>query len=411
MTAAVVNHLWQSTLFALMIALICSLLRNDSARIRYWLWWSASLKFLIPFSLLALLGRQLAIDTDPLPIPEDWSLAAGRLAQPFDVEVTVPAAQVVLIAIWAAVSITLLACWIARALRLRGTMRRAVLDTEQRLGGKQNIRIYRRHEAFEPAVVGLFAPVMLLPEGIEQRLTPEQMDAVFAHELCHVDRRDNLTAALHMLVEAFIWFHPLVWWIGARLIDERERACDEQVVFEGHNRESYAEGILKVCEHYARSPLACTAGISGSDLKLRITQIMRGRTMMKLKRAKKLLLLAAAAATLATPILAGLLAQRTAFAQSDDEYLPIVKVAPIYPPRAAARGLDGYVVVEYTVTDQGSVQDVFVVESSASLFDQAAIDAVLKFKYQPRITSGRAVAVPGVQSVIRFELEPFGQAI
>jgi protein TonB len=122
-------------------------------------------------------------------------------------------------------------------------------------------------------------------------------------------------------------------------------------------------------------------------------------------------LLAAAAATLATPKLAGLLAQRTAFAQSDHENLPIVKVAPIYPPRAAARGLDGYVVVEYTVTDQGSVQDVFVVESSASLFDQAAIDAVLIFKYQPRITSGRAVAVPGVQSVIRFELEPFGQAI
>jgi bla regulator protein BlaR1 len=53
------------------------------------------------------------------------------------------------------------------------------------------------------------------------------MEAMLAHELCHVRRRDNLTSAMHMVVEVVFWFHPLVWWIGVRLMEERERACDE----------------------------------------------------------------------------------------------------------------------------------------------------------------------------------------
>jgi beta-lactamase regulating signal transducer with metallopeptidase domain len=71
----------------------------------------------------------------------------------------------------------------------------------------------------EPGLVGIFRPVILLPEGIDTRLSQTEIDAVLAHEICHLQRRDNLTAALHMLVEALFWFHPLVWWLGA----QRER--------------------------------------------------------------------------------------------------------------------------------------------------------------------------------------------
>ena len=69
----------------------------------------------------------------------------------------------------------------------------------------------------EPGVFGMFRPVLWLPAGIGDRLTDEEMEAILTHELCHVRRRDNLTAALHMAVEAIFWFHPLVWWLGARL--------------------------------------------------------------------------------------------------------------------------------------------------------------------------------------------------
>ncbi len=93
------------------------------------------------------------------------------------------------------------------------------------------------------------------------------------------------------------------------------------------------------------------------------------------------------------------------FGVSDGEYLPIVKVAPVYPSRAAQRGLEGHVVVEYTVTRQGTTKDIVVVESTSSLFERAAVDSAAKYKYKPRVINGEAVEVPGVRTIIRFELE------
>ena len=69
-----------------------------------------------------------------------------------------------------------------------------------------------------------------------------------------------------MLVEALFWFYPMVWLIGARLIVERERACDESVLARGHDREVYAGGILKVYKFCLQSPLACSVGMSGGNL-------------------------------------------------------------------------------------------------------------------------------------------------
>jgi len=80
-------------------------------------------------------------------------------------------------------------------------------------------------------------------------------------QVMFIRRRDNLFAAIHMIVEALFWFHPLVWWIGARLVDERERACDEEVVRLGADPHQYAEGILRTCEYAVESPLACVAGV------------------------------------------------------------------------------------------------------------------------------------------------------
>jgi len=93
------------------------------------------------------------------------------------------------------------------------------------------------------------------------------------------------------------------------------------------------------------------------------------------------------------------------FGVSDGEYLPIVKVAPVYPQRAAARGLEGYVVVEYTVTTNGDTRDVVVIESTSSLFDRAAVESALKYKYKPRVIDGVPVEVAGVRTRIEFILE------
>jgi protein involved in polysaccharide export with SLBB domain len=168
----------------------------------------------------------------------------------------------------------------------------------------------------EPGVVGLLRPILLLPEGITERLTPPQLEAVLAHELCHVRRRDNLFASIHMLVEATFWFHPLVWWIGARLIEERERACDEEVLSLGNQPHVYAEGILNVCKLYVESPLVCVSGVSGSDVKKRIEAILLNRLALKLTFVKKAALAALGVVALVAPLVVGTMHAPAMLAQS-----------------------------------------------------------------------------------------------
>jgi bla regulator protein blaR1 len=168
------------------------------------------------------------------------------------------------------------------------------------------VRAISSSSFLEPGVFGIFRPVLLLPEGIFDHLTPEQMKSVLAHELCHVRHRDNLVGVVQMFVETALWFHPLVWWIGNRMFQERERACDEEVLRLGNQPRVYAQGILKVCELYLESPLECVAGIAGGAyLRTRIDAIMKYEAVVKLNLAKTVALIAAGIAATAAPIVIG----------------------------------------------------------------------------------------------------------
>lgn len=90
---------------------------------------------------------------------------------------------------------------------------------------------------------------------------------------------------------------------------------------------------------------------------------------------------------------------------AEGDYLPIVRVAPVYPARALSRGLEGYVDLQFTVTTAGTVKDPVVIYSTSSLFERAALRAVLKFKYKPRVVDGVPVDVPGVKTRISFQIE------
>ena len=93
------------------------------------------------------------------------------------------------------------------------------------------------------------------------------------------------------------------------------------------------------------------------------------------------------------------------FNAGEGEYLPIVKVAPIYPNRALSRGIEGWCIIEYTVTRNGTTSGAKVVECTSSLFANASVKATGKFKYKPRVINGTPIDVPGVQHKITFELE------
>jgi hypothetical protein len=198
----------------------------------------------------------------------------------------------------------------------------------------------------EPGVFGVFRPVMLLPEGIFDRLTPAQLEGVIAHELCHVRHRDNLVAAIHMFVETLFWFHPLVWWIGKRMVAERELACDEEVLLLGSDPRVYAEGILNVCRLYMESPLACVSGVTGSNLKQRIEAIMSNRIAVRLNFAKRAGLAVAGVSVFAAPIVVGMLDAAPVRAQSPQTIArsaatPKFEVASIKPCKDGDPPLDG----------------------------------------------------------------------
>jgi uncharacterized protein (TIGR03435 family) len=213
-------------------------------------------------------------------------------------------------------------------------------STPLHMPGVTRIQVRHVPGLLEPGIVGWWHPLLLLPADIEHHLTPLQLEAVLAHELCHVKRRDNLTAAIHMVVEAVFWFHPFVWWIGRRLVDERERACDEEVLRSVRERKAYAEGILNVCKRYLESSLVCVSGVGGSNIKKRIEAIMSGHVGEGLNAWRKLLLVMAALLALVTPLGLGVLEPLRLLAQVPTPVVtgstPAFDVASIKPNQSGA---------------------------------------------------------------------------
>ena len=352
---ALANHLWQSTVFAGVAGLLAMALRNNHARTRHWLWLMASVKFLVPFSLLAGAGSQLGWLNTWLTAgrvaPSELSVVIEQISQPFPqpqspgTAVTIALGHhasplpVLLVAVWTCGFLMVAFSWWRRWRRIR-----AAVHVGSPFPLEVDVPVLSTPALLEPGVFGIFRPVLLLPEGITRRLAPAHLEAILAHELCHVRRRDNLAAALHMAVEAIFWFHPLVWWVGARLVEEREHACDEEVLRLGSQPEVYAESILKTCQFYLEPPLVCMSGISGSDLKKRVVRIMTQRVAQKLSFGRKLLLAAAGMAAVAGPIVFGLMNAPQSRAQSPAATgtpAPAFEVVSIKPDRTG----DGRVMI------------------------------------------------------------------
>ena len=366
---ALANHLWQSTAFAAVAAGLALALKKNQARARYWIWMSASVKLLLPFALLAGIashwvkpraaaastnaGMYVAVEdvSEPFsatdeaaPVAQGKRVVVARAVDPTRdgetvtngppapvaatqvsdarpgaprfVARVVPVLPLVGGAVWFAGFAAVLVLWCVRWRRIARTMREAapvgegreiglLRRTERAAGLKRPIELRVSAPSMEPGVFGIVRPVLAWPTGISHRLDDAHLEAILAHEVCHVGRRDNLTAALHMFVEAVFWFHPMVWWVGARLVEERERACDEEVLRLCRQPEVYAESILKVCEFCVQSPLECVSGVTGADLKKRVIEIMTKRVVRKLTLGKKLLLVAVGMVVVAVPIVLG----------------------------------------------------------------------------------------------------------
>ncbi len=461
---AMANHLWQSTLFALLAGMATLALRKNQARVRHHLWLAASLKFLVPFSLLMDLGGYLARLNGSSETQPVFYFVMQKVSQPFS-EASASrglfAASLlrwlpgIVAMLWLAGFVTVIGLWWLQWRRLAASIRSAVpisngreLDAlrqvERAAGLQRPIALWSSQNSLEPGVFGIVRPLLLWPAGISDRLQDAHLEAILAHEVQHALRRDNLTAAMHMVVEAIFWFHPLVWWMGSRLVEERERACDEEVLRLGNPPQIYAEGILKTCEFCMASPLACVSGVTGGDLKQRIVRIMTHGSADNLGFFKKLLLVAIGMGAVAAPIVAGLIKAPAAAAQSaqasvdrlpakvDGTQQPIDAPFPgsfnnfalpqiyhvggdvsapklVFAPdpqfteKARRAKYQGVCVISTIVDEQGNPKRVQVVRHLGMGLDKKAVEAVRQYKFEPATRFGKPVAVE-VNIEVNFRL-------
>jgi bla regulator protein BlaR1 len=438
--AALGNHLWQSTLFAATVCILTLALRKNEARVRHRLWLAASLKFLVPFSALISLGTLLARQNRSPQTQAVFYFVLEKVSQPFQqssgfgvlAASLLPLLPLILAALWLGGFVSVIGLWWLRWRRVAAAKRAAVplsqgreVDAlrrlEQSAGLRRPIAFRLSQQPLEPGVFGIVRPILLWPARISERLQDAHLETILAHEVQHVRRRDNLAAAMHMVVEAIFWFYPLVWWLGARLVEERERACDEEVLQLGIAAQIYAESILKTCEYCVESPLACISGVTGADLKQRIIRIMTRGPEAKLGLARKLLLAAIGLAAVAGPVVAGLVRAPLAGAQSSpatfqnapqnsaaefaggtqtykvggEVSAPKLVYAPDpeYSNKARRAKYQGVCVISAIVDEEGKPQHVEVVRHLGMGLEKKAVEAVKEYRFEPAMLHDKPVAV------------------
>lgn len=198
------NHVWQSTVFAIAAALFTLAFRGNRAQIRYWLWLSASFKFLLPFSLLIAAGTHMVWVSPATRSTTPYiPFAMAEFSEPFTTILPPTAHPHNAVGLIFAAAIAVWACGfvVIGLVRIRGWLRiRAAVRCSMPIDIPAVLEIRSCPGLLEPGVVGLHRPVLLLPAAILKSLSPQQLEAVLAHELCHVRRHHNLFASIHMLV-------------------------------------------------------------------------------------------------------------------------------------------------------------------------------------------------------------------
>lgn len=277
------HFLWQGTVVAALVAALLGLAARTEARVRH----GICLAGLVALGLLPLVTYGV--------LASSAQAAAADLFAPFTLGDVLPSSQPAaawmswLCVAWALGAAVFQLRALMQLLRARDISRRGVEPApawlvemveqlRRRLDLTRPVAVMRSSLATVPAVVGWLSPVVLIPLGALDTLSPEQLRAVLAHELAHVRRHDYLINLLQLLLESILFFHPAVWWIGRRLRDEREYCCDDLAVAACGNALIFARALstLDALRKPAPTAPAGVASLSsqGGSLLKRITRLV-----------------------------------------------------------------------------------------------------------------------------------------
>jgi TonB family protein len=323
----------------------------------------------------------------------------------------------------------------------------AILISAEKLFSNQNkTRIYTSSKAPYPMAVGVIKPIILIPELLLHKLKENQIKGILLHELSHIHHRDLITGILQRFVTVLIWWNPLAYTLSASYSRAREEISDNYVLLQNDSKE-YAECLINLAEKATLwKRLAVSVGLASPHIPLkdRVKHILSKERIMDTNLKKSTITVMVVTAFL---FVLGISGSRFIFATENPEItvekpdflLPVVleqgqekqekeekkksekkdvkppklikKVEPVYPDDARKAEIEGSVTLEATTDDRGRVQKVKVLSSIPEL-DQAAVDAVKQWVYEPMVIDGKPKGVV-FTITCRFSLdnERMGKAI
>lgn len=303
-----IHSLWQGLLVAAVLAMIFAWLRRRSAAARYWASGIAlaTLAVLPIATFLSLddsaLNQEPAANSRPgylMKLSGSIPRSLGRSGYEEDWETSLPSPAMILrnllepmlpwlVLGWVVgvgvLSVRLLAGW-KEVRRLRGAGTRPVpnpwparlVELAEKAGVRHAIELVESALVEVPTVIGWLRPVILLPACALVGLSPDQLEAILVHELAHIRRCDYLINLLQVVIETLLFYHPAVWWISARLRQERENCCDDLAVMVCGDRLGYARALTRLEEiRHELPPQAAALGMAadGGELIQRIRRVM-----------------------------------------------------------------------------------------------------------------------------------------
>lgn len=300
----IINHLWQSTLFLLLAMISITALKKSPAKGRYTVWLLASAKFALPLSMFAAFGQWLDIGSflphTVITEPQLYNSAGlVEIVSTYGTGAQVPILETapthneiyyLLTLVWMIGCFGLFALWgkrsrLFRAILTGGSIPASSRETkllrrlQRRLGLTSQVNLIISDSVAEPVVWGVWRPTIIIPPGLSKNLTKAEFESILIHELSHIANKDNLICILQMTLCCLLWFHPLVWLVKRRILEERERVCDETVIQHGSKSRIYATGLLKVVRFGLHSQQSAgLASATGADLRKRLELIMINKT-------------------------------------------------------------------------------------------------------------------------------------
>jgi len=409
-STALIHFIWQGGIVAALLWIALFVLRRESANSRYLASCIAlAIMAVLPIATMYLtyeasvtLPKVSASTADAKPVTAAIGSVAGSASE-------ISASwfgwvQTWSLTIWSfgVILFSLRIVWAGKhvyTLKRRGAAaERPIIDLvnnlARRIGVYRPVRVLISSMADGPSVVGWLRPVVLLPPASVLGLSPEQLEAVIAHEIAHIRRHDYIVAAFQAVIETLLFYHPAVWWASNRLRHERELCCDDVAVRACGNAVTYARALTKLEKIRVMKPSMVLGSTDGS-LFYRVQRLVGVRTQEygPSKWPAVLLLLFG---------LAGLAANRT-WARAESQPVQekaagpeardqagvtvnvggssvVHRTAVEYPRAAIEKGIQGSVSIEATLDGVGNVVDARVLTGPQEL-RKSVIQSVLQWHF------------------------------